>query len=131
MAIMSGFISGGVIQPYRFVRITATNTVSQASASTQRVIGISQDFARNAPVDGASTAAATAAGQEIMVYGLGEECLLELNATLSAGDLVCPDADGKGVAAASTYFVGATLVESGVAGDLRRVIVKPSDNAIV
>jgi len=90
---------------------TAENGVVVAGAGEQS-LGISL---------GSSPSESIPVGEHADVVILGITKVM-LAATLTAGDDVAPDAAGKAVAIGSTagniYFRGATLLESGVAGQL-------------
>ena len=49
---------------------------------------------------------------------------LELGGTVSAGDMLKPDANGKGVTAASTNYYGAIAKHGGAAGEKILVVVE-------
>lgn len=120
------FRAGGDIYPSRFVMLDTTDDhqVIQATAGL-RVQGISQEWTKAAPVSGASALAA-ADLDPITVYGEGQQCLLELGGSVTRGDRLKSDANGKGVACATSGPVqnaGAIALESGSSGDLRRVQV--------
>lgn len=121
-------IAGGDINPARFVKLStaADFTVLEADANEQ-TYGISVDAAQAAPISGASTLAASA-GKSLRVYGLGEECTLELGSGgATRGDNLKSDADGKGVGAATTgttvQWIGAQALESGLEGEKIKVRV--------
>lgn len=117
----------GNISPSRFVKlVTAADSVGQ-SGTNEAIYGISQEFPRAAPVEGASAYAA-AAGEELMVYTAGDDegCLLEIGSGgITLGVMLTSDTDGKGIALASTaatlFNVGAIALETGSAGDFVRV----------
>jgi hypothetical protein len=127
------FLSNGVIQPATFVKqdVGAGNNfmVIQAAAITDKIIGISQQGPYNPPgTINASTAATTAAGQELIVYGEGEETLLQIAATIATGTYLTSNASGQGIAVAftlgaNTLWAGAIALESGISGDWIRVLV--------
>ena len=120
------FIATGNIAPSRFVRpnVSLDHAVQQAAAA-ELPIGISQECMQYAQFDlGISNTNAATSGQPINVYTEGEECLLELGGTVTAGVRLKPDSDGKGVLGTlGTDAVGATSLEAGVSGDLIRVQV--------
>jgi len=121
------FIAKGDIYPCRFVKQDDSNdhAVLQAGANA-KIIGVSQQGTREAPIPSVSTALAAAANESLRVHGMGEECLLELGGTVAAGDDLKADANGKGVVIANgttTQEVGATALSSGVSGDKIRVMV--------
>ena len=118
--------AGGDIYPSRFVTFDTTDDhqVIQATANSQ-IQGVSQSWTKAAPVSGASALAA-ADLDPLTVHGHGELCLLELGGSVTRGDRLKADANGKGVTCATSGAVqncGAIALESGSSGDLRRVQV--------
>jgi hypothetical protein len=126
------FVAGGTIAPCRFVSMSATgatpadHTVFQATAGAgtegDLVDGISQEGTRRF-----DSADAAIAGDQLKVYGPGDVCLLELGSGgCTAGQLLKPDANGKGIAATTDQDrVGARALQSGAAGTKVRVQVQP------
>lgn len=119
-----GKIAGGNIAPCRFVVLGTGNTVTQSGANGL-VWGISDKATRNAPLSGLDDGYAAVSGDMLNVIGPGDdEALLELGGTVSIGQRIKSDADGKGVAAtANLDCVGAICLQAGVSGDF--VKVKP------
>ena len=119
------YMAAGDIYPCRFVKISDEFSVSQAGL-TELPDGISQANTRDAPIPNASTLAA-ADGEPVQVYGEGDTCLLEAGEAFSAGDLLKPDGDGKGIAMDSTSndSTGAkALADASAAGELVRCVVQ-------
>lgn len=112
----------------RIVSLAGDFKVEQADAADTKLIGISQEGQKGPPgLSGSTADLAAAAGDTLRVYGPGEECMLTLGDTVSYGDYVGPDTDGKGVAislAAETlqHYIAVAL-EAGIAGDKIRVVV--------
>lgn len=122
-------VAGGDIYPSRFVKLDATaeNTGLQATAN-DLPIGISMEGTNKPQVEDLSTATlAAAAGQSLRLYGLGDVCLLEAGGTVTPGDRLKADADGKAVPIATTGTTiqnyGAVALQGGAAGDLIRAFV--------
>lgn len=127
--ITPSYLAGGTIRPSRFVRLSDTEdfTVLEADANS-KIIGISQEGGRTAPIPAVSTVNAAEDGDTLNVYGPTMDCLLELGGTVASGDDLKSDADGQGVVltqGATNQEVGATALEGGISGDLIRVIVAP------
>lgn len=121
------FSASGDIYPSRFVTITGNNLrVSQAVAANS-IIGISQEGTRRYPdVDNTFTGFAARAGEPISVYGNGHVNVpLELGGTVTAGQFIQSDANGKGVVStgAVAHNIGAIALQSGVSGDVIKVYV--------
>lgn len=117
------YIADGDIRPCRFVSADGTkdNRVVESDANSE-VVGISQEGGREAPLPGVSTVKAAAADESLMVYELGERCLLELGEnSVTPGALLKSDADGKGVDIATTgttiQKIGARAEQGGDDGD--------------
>lgn len=122
------FVASGDINPCRFVKQDATGPKQAAQAgANEQIIGISQEWFKGAPTPSASTLAASA-GLPVVVYTDGAVCLLELGGTVDEGGYIKSDANGKGVASATTGVTkqeqGAKALEAGVSGDKIRVFVK-------
>jgi hypothetical protein len=119
------FVANGTIQPSRFVTIDSTseNAVIQASANTQELIGVSQEWSKLAPIPGASSEAADA-GDPIKVYGLTDICLLQsTTAGWTAGDRLTANSSGQGVTASGTEHFGAVALTTVSGAGLGRVQV--------
>lgn len=115
-------VAAGNIYPSRFVKSYASgdNAVVQAGAN-EAICGISNEAGRSAPIPEVSTNYAAISGDALQVYGLGDTCLLELGDTVTRGNLLKGDADGKGVPIASSGTTlqqyGARALKSGVVGE--------------
>ena len=123
--ITPSFMASGDIRPSRFVTISGDHQVAESNAN-DKIIGISQQGTRDAPIPSASALAA-ASGETLKVYGDTQECSLELGVTVTAGMDLKSDADGQGVAitqGATNQEVGATALACGVSGDIVRVQVQ-------
>lgn len=107
--------SGGNISPSRFVVIDATafKAVNSAADNTHFIIGISQEWAKLAPISNATTYAADTAGDPIKVYQIGDTCLLQSSsAGWTAGDRLTSTTAGVGVTASSTDYYGAVALST-------------------
>jgi len=138
------------IYPCRFVSMhpSAGNTdsfkVIEDIVAAQNIVGVSQEGTTGFPMtttnDMGVTAPTAAAlpGQNIKVFGVGEQCLIELAGgdlgtvlTVNAGDAIKANAttDGKGVVAtlatASQQFIGGIAMQYGVSGEKIRMLVMP------
>lgn len=128
------FIAGGDIFPARFVRITGEFAVSQCSASTQSIIGVSQEGTFSPPnlatlLGGTESGLAASAGQTLKVFGLGDVCMIEAGTGgITAGTKVKSDANGKAInigTAAGTFNVGGTALQTVNAGEKCLIQVNP------
>jgi hypothetical protein len=122
-AVQPRFVSSGNIYPCRFVKISGDNTVAQAGAG-EYTAGISQEGTKKPPLPGETNTYAAEANDLLEVFGPGQETQLELGGTVTAGDMLKPDADGKGVAAATTNYYGAIAKTGGASGEKIIVIVE-------
>jgi hypothetical protein len=123
-AVNPSLIAGGNISPSRFITLSTTEnaTALQAGAGA-RVIGVATEGAHDAPITG-SSALAAADGDYFRWHPLGDECLLDVAATITAGDVLKSDANGKGVVADTDEdAVGAIALEAGASGEKIRVLV--------
>jgi hypothetical protein len=135
--------ANGTIYPCRFVSVyPATSNadgfkVIEDIVVAQPIIGVSQQGTTGFPMSSTNdmgVTAPTAAAldeQEVMVFAVGEQCLIELAGTVNAGDYIKANAttDGKGVVAAiataSQQFVGGIALQYGVSGEKIRMLVQP------
>lgn len=121
---MQGFIANGTISPCRFVKLVTSTTgrVTQATAG-QQIFGISQmGIRRDLYID--TNGFAALVNEPIGVFDDTDECLLECGGTVSAGDRLKSDANGKGVATTTNLDeYGALAIWSGVSGEQIRVKV--------
>lgn len=116
----------GNIRPSRFCKPDTDHDHGALEAdANERVFGISMEGSREAPIPSVSTIYAAQSGDSFKMYGDGEECLLELGGTVGYGDLLKSDADGKGVAIATSgttlQHYGARALTDGASGELIRV----------
>lgn len=92
------------------------NTLSQATASTEDLVGVFQHTT-------------TAAGQEVRVM-LSGISRVKLGGTVTRGGLLTSDANGKAVAigavAGTNYAVIGRAMASGVADDIIPILIAPS-----
>lgn len=114
--------AGGNIYPSRFVILSAEYVVTQAEANG-KVFGISQVGTNEPPTPTESSGYAAISGQILTVHQDHEEPLLELGGTVSAGDELKSDANGKGVvlAGSGSENIGAIALQSGVSGNKIKV----------
>lgn len=108
--------ASGDINPMRFVKMSGDNTVAESDAN-ELSIGIS--MRQSKAFD--SALAASDDGQ-VAVYTVGQIAKLELGGSVSAGGLIKSDADGKGVAVATSgttaQNVGAIAINGGASGEI-------------
>ena|ERR1700752_5024045 len=122
-------LAGGDIYPCRFVKQSAAadHNFLQAGAN-EPVIGISQVGTNTAPIPNVTSDKAATAGQQLRIHSEPEECLLELGGTVVAGDRLKADADGKGVAIASSGTTpqncGAVAQQGGDSGNKIMVTIQ-------
>ena len=129
-------VANGDIRPSRFVNLDATASddhLSLEANANEKIVGISDDGTNYPPIEGlpggvSITALAAEAGQAFKAHGHGTHgCLLELGGTVTAGDFLKSDADGKGVSIATSGTTlqryGAIALEGGASGGLIPVIV--------
>lgn len=138
--------SSATVYPHRFVSIDPTNSpagsggfkVIEDIVVAQPIVGVSQDGTNSFPMgtNDLGVTASTAAGvtgQQIQVFGVGEECLIELGGTVAPGDLLKANAttDGKAIAVVAVnvlstpQYYGGQAIQGGAAGELIRMLVSP------
>jgi hypothetical protein len=124
------YVANGDIYPCRFVKLDpADGRVLQCLAG-DLPIGVSQEGTRRSPyTDTAPLGRAAAAGEQLAVYTLSERAVLQVNAAVTPGTRLKPDAAGMGipVVAASTDAYGGFALLSGTAGKLVEVQVDPGN----
>lgn len=108
--LTENFEAGAAVNPYRFVKPGAADGKAiQAAAVGDAIMGVSDSLG------------ADAAGDRLDVHTEGV-AQIELGGTVTRGDWLTSDADGKGVAAAPAAgvnnSVGGRVRVSGVAGDI-------------
>ena len=118
-------VASADIRPCRFVKSSAADFGVTEADANEAIYGVSDQGTK-----AFDSSLAAAAGNQLKVFLPGAECLLELGSggvTKGAGVYLKSDADGKGIAAATTgatsQFIGAIPLESGAEGDLIRVRV--------
>jgi hypothetical protein len=135
-------IARSTIYPCRFVSMHPASSnannfeVIEDIVAAQMIVGVSQEGTTGFPMGTndmgvtAPTAAATE-GQNVKVYSVGEQCLIELGGTVNAGNAIKANAttDGKGIVAtlatASQQFIGGVALQYGVSGEKIRMLVMP------
>lgn len=123
------FMPNGNIAPSRFVKIDATQVGGYClqAGSGDKVIGISEPGVRQPPISGLDDGfAGIQNSNAIEVLTTNDEGWLETGGTVTFGDLLKPDANGKGVTAGSDGdFFGAIALQSSTgAAQLIRVRVQ-------
>jgi hypothetical protein len=116
LILAKAFTAAAAIAPYRIVRLASADTVEQAAAVANALIGVNTDLtiAANERV-------------EVMVQGIA---WVEAGAAISIGSLVTTDSVGRGVAAApaagvNNRHIGIALDAAVAAGDQIRVLLSP------
>jgi hypothetical protein len=111
------FVASADINPSRFVKISGEFSVAQCSASTDSIIGISQEGSY-APPGGAEiygatpTYVAAPSGKTLKVFGPGDVTVVESSAAITAGAKLTAASDGRAVTAATGDSFGAIALES-------------------
>ena len=115
--LYKSYLAGAAISPYRIVKFSAAETVIQAAAATDSLLGINGDVAPTA-------------GQPADITEIGIQ-FCEAGAAIALGAFVTSDAVGRGVTAApatgvNNQVVGKALESASAAGDIIRVLVSLS-----
>lgn len=111
-------IATGDINPSRFVTLSGSLHVAESNAG-EVPVGVSQPGTKLF-----NSSLAAASGDVVGVFAEAQECWLLFGGTVTAGDRLKSDADGKGVTAGATDPSGAVALESGSSGGLYRVRVE-------
>lgn len=114
--LIKGFKAGAAIAAHRFVKFGADdNTVVQAAAATDAIIGVSSELA-------------VTAGQPVDVH-MSHLADVTYGGNVGRGALLTSDADGKAVAAAPgagvNHRTGGLATRDGVANDVGTALVSP------
>lgn len=114
--LYKAYNAGGAINPYRIVRITNADTVEQAAAVLNTLIGVNTDLS---VVSGERV--------EVMMQGIA---YVEAGAAIAVGVPVTTDSSGRGITAApaagaNQRIVGFALEAAVAAGDHIRVLLSP------
>lgn len=121
--------AGATIYTARFVKASTShaNAAIQADDGDELVLGISTNASRLHPSPDFTDAAvleAAQAGENIAIHPPGQVSVdLTCAFAWSPGDLLMPDADGKGVVATTGKYYGARAESAGVVGALCPVTV--------
>jgi hypothetical protein len=121
------YVAGGNISPSRFVVMSGEFTVTQADATPgEPPIGISSEatmFAPNTPFDNGY--AAISGYSNFRVYQLGDVCYINAGNTITGGDYLKPDANGRGIPATAGTYYGAVALETATASgqEIRCVVI--------
>lgn len=110
--LQKNFTAGGAIAPFRLVRLSAADTVVQASAATDAIIGVQNDVG---PASGERT--------DVVMVGMA---FVEAGAAFALGALLTSDAQGRAITAApatgvNNRIVGIAIDAALAAGDIVRV----------
>jgi hypothetical protein len=133
MAATPNFVAGGDISASHLVVIgAADHTVIQATGVAAEFVGVAQEGSRRGPRsdDSADDRLAAKSGESLQVFGDGEECLLVMDTTCSAGDYLTSSGDGQGTPVLFTetgvvHYAGIALEACTVAGQKIRFLVRP------
>ena len=114
--LFKAYVAGGAINPYRIVRITNADTVEQAAAVLNTLIGVNTDL----PIVSGERV-------EVMMQGIA---WVEAGAAIAVGVPVTSDSSGRGIAAApaagaNQRIIGFALDAAVAAGDQIRVLLSP------
>ncbi|MBI5726763.1 MAG: DUF2190 family protein [Ignavibacteriales bacterium] len=114
--LIKGFDAGAAITGNRIVKFSSTDTtIVQAAAATDSILGVAD-----------SLGAASGARVDVVLSGTTE---VEYGGTITRGDLLTADSNGKAVTAAPSAGVNNRIVgismKSGVSGDIGLVLVNP------
>lgn len=121
------FRASGDIRPCRFVKISGNFTVAEADAN-EDAVGVAYQDGKFAPLnDLVTTNNHAASGDIVRLYSDGDVCLLEYGGTVTAGQYLKSDADGKGVAVATTgttnQLARALALDGGSSGEKHQVML--------
>jgi len=122
-APIHSFKASGTIEPSRFISATVNDFTVVQSGTGQMPIGVSQQWAHDAPIPGHGTDAATD-GEALSAYGNTQIGYLTCGTAISAADLLKPSSVGKALVAGAGDKYGAVALEDGAEDELIRVQVQ-------
>lgn len=124
--------ANGNIYPCRFVKLdpSGDHLVLQAGAG-DKCIGVSQRGQHAAPLDGLESGnyAATQASPELQISTFGETVEIDCGGTITPGDRLKSDANGKAITAGATDPSYAVAIEAGTATTSVLVFLVPMYSA--
>lgn len=113
------FVPGGAITQFRFVKLSAANTVVECSGTTDKPIGVAQE---------AATGAGAPGGIKVCISGITK---IEGDANLASGDSIGTSADGQAAAYTASdttkHIVGQVLIDNAAAGGLITAAINCAD----
>ena len=114
--LFKNFTAGGAIAAFRIVRFSAADTVVQAGAATDALVGVCNEVA---PASGERC--------DIAMEGIA---YVEAGAAIALTALLTADASGRAVAAApaagvNNRIIGYPLETAAAAGDVIRMFIQP------
>lgn len=109
--------ANGTIYPFRFIALDTDYKAVQAGAGSRKVVGISHESGRAAPIPEVTTVYAAIAADEFTYYGPNEIAYIQVSGALAAGTKVGPDANGKAKASLPGELAYAILLESSAGAD--------------
>lgn len=112
--LIKNYSAGAAIAPARIVKFSAAETVIQAAAVSDSLIGVSNEVG-----------AASGERQDVVLSGIA---YIEASAAITAGALVTSDASGRAAAAApaagaNNRVIGIALEAAAATGDIIRVFL--------
>lgn len=111
-------VAGGDVRPSRFVKAGATDFRVLQAGANERAIGISRKGTRNPPYEGLNDGLLAKVGENCPTHGLGDTAPLELGGSVTRGDRLRSDANGRGVTATAAESAYAVAKESGASGEI-------------
>lgn len=116
--LIQNYVAGGTLSAQRFVKAHTVDGEVVVAGAAAVPFGITDRIGSPPTIPPLFTAVE---GDRVDVVHLGITDL-ELGGAVSFGDSLAPDAEGKGVAAASNP-VGAIALSDGAAGEIIRVLI--------
>jgi hypothetical protein len=141
--VSQSYLASGNITPSRLVKQDGSNTgqVLQCSANTDQPIGVAQAGTHlpNLTITGTSLddgyagiavlsppAIGAPTATDIVVYTVGDTCMVEVGAAVSNGDPLMSNSSGQGITGTSTnWSVGRAEMNATALGQLVRCLVQP------
>lgn len=111
--------AAGNIIPARFVKMGATDGACLQAGATDVPIGVSGAGTRNTPYSTLDDGFHAISGENTLIYGENEKCMLECGAAVTVGAFLKPSTNGVAIPVASNNDVyGARAEMAGSSGQL-------------
>lgn len=117
------FIARGDIAPSIFVKLDGSDHGIVAAGADDDAVGVSYPGSREAPLPGVTPLAAID-GESCQVFTEATPCEIVAGASITAGDLLKPNASGHAIPATATDKYSARARANAASGEMVKAIVE-------